>query len=758
MKVYTIHECMDLYETRNDCKRLIDEMKKYEGLLESVLMIEGLICGSGVHPAGVVVSNESYYENIPVMKAANGLLVTQYDLKDTEYMGGLKLDFLSISALDRLRKCFELLLKYNKIEWQGTLRDTYNKYLHPDVLEYYDPEMWNLLYSGEVINAFQFETVVGGAALRKVNPHSLQEVIAANSLMRLSCEGKQPIDKFVEHKNDISLWEEEMNEYELTEEERNIFKDYLGITYGIADTQESVMKLSMDNRICNFDTIYANKLRKSIAKKDPELQKQIKDMIFEYGKKIGTRENVLNYFWDMCIVPQLGYSFSLNHTTPYSAILLQELNLVFKYGSLYWKTACLSVNAGILNEDSLDAADYGAIAKAIGNMKGFVLPPYINESEIGFIPLENENKVLYSLAAINGIGEDIVNVIIENRPFNSFNEFLEKCVDTKLVGKAKVYNLIKAGCFDKLENRKILMKNYVEYITPLKTKLITSNIPKLIEYNLVPEEYKKYTLLFKFRKITFTKNNLYETINKTQGIYKIPKEVKDYFDKKLINMFMDALTYDETGEPLLNSKLFDLAYKKIMEPFTNWVSSKEAVHIYNNFLLREQWKKYCLGNIYSWEIETIGFYSDTHEVSLIPTDIYFKKSMFNKLPEQPKVLGERKWAGRLIPTYETNIIVGTVVDKNKNKNIVVLNTEDGVVELKISKDQFIHYDKVVDDEESWFKRGTKLAIHGYKRENIFVPKVYKTSLFKKPIMKITKYNSKNVYFQMDRLFVNDINH
>lgn len=160
MKVYTIHECMDLYNDRYDCKRLIDEMKKYENLLDSVLMIEGLICGSGVHAAGVVVSNEDYYENIPVMKAANGLLVTQYDLKDTEYMGGLKLDFLSISALDRIRKCFDLLLQYNKIEWQGTLRKTYDKYLHPNVLEYNNPQMWNLLYSGEVINAFQFETVV----------------------------------------------------------------------------------------------------------------------------------------------------------------------------------------------------------------------------------------------------------------------------------------------------------------------------------------------------------------------------------------------------------------------------------------------------------------------------------------------------------------------------------------------------------------------------------------------------------------------
>lgn len=758
MKVYTIHECMDLYNDRYDCKKLIDEMNKYPKLLDSVLMIEGLVCGSGVHAAGVVVSNEDYYDNIPVMKAANGLLVTQYDLKDVEYMGGLKLDFLSISALDRIRKCFELLLEYKKIEWQGTLRDTYNKYLHPDVLEYKDEKMWELLYSGEVINAFQFETVVGGAALRKVNPHSLQEVIAANSLMRLSCEGKQPIDKFVEHKYNMQLWEEEMDLYQLTEEEKQIFRDHLAVTYGIADTQESVMQLSMDDRVCGFDTVLANKLRKSIAKKDPDLQKQIKGIIFDHGRKLGTRENVLDYFWDMCIVPQLGYSFSLNHTTPYSCILLQELNLVFRYGALYWKTACLSVNAGILNEEDLAAADYGAIAKAIGNMKGFVLPPHINHAGIGFIPLEKENKVLYSLAAISGIGSDVVNTIMENRPFTGFGDFLEKCIKTKLINNSKGYNLIKAGCFDEFGPRKDIMKKYVEYITPLKTKLTTANIPKLLSYDILDEKFADQINLYQFRKAVFAKGNLYKAINKTQGYYTVADKYQKYFNNKLIVDFESAIDYTPGGNLTLNSKEFDSKYKELMKPLTDFITTKEAVDLYNKALLVEQWKKNCAGNKYTWEIETVGFYSDEHEVSLIPTNIYFDKKMFHDLPENPKVVSERKWGGKMIPTYETALIVGTVVDKNKNKNLIILNTEDGVVELKISKEKFIHYDKVVDGEESWFKKGTKLVVHGYRKENIFVPRVYKNSLYKKPLMKITKYNKRNVYFQLDRLFVNDINH
>ncbi|MEI2422373.1 hypothetical protein V6O07_18985, partial [Arthrospira platensis SPKY2] len=96
-------------------------------------------------------------------------------------------------------------------------------------------------------------------------------------------------------------------------------------------------------------------------------------------------------------------------------------------------------------------------------MKGFVLPPHINHAGIGFIPLEKENKVLYSLAAISGIGSDVVNTIMENRPFTGFGDFLEKCIKTKLINNSKGYNLIKAGCFDEFGPRKDIMKKYVEY-------------------------------------------------------------------------------------------------------------------------------------------------------------------------------------------------------------------------------------------------------------------------------------------------------
>ena len=117
--------------------------------------------------------------------------------------------------------------------------------------------------------------------------------------------------------------------------------------------------------------------------------------------------------------------------------------------------------------------------------KGFVLPPDINKAGMQFLPLREQGKALYSLNAVNGIGEDVARAIIDNRPYNTFDDFMTKCVDTKLVPISKVYTLIKGGCFDSIEpDRQKLMIDFIIRTADTKTKLTTSNIPKILEYNI----------------------------------------------------------------------------------------------------------------------------------------------------------------------------------------------------------------------------------------------------------------------------------
>jgi DNA polymerase-3 subunit alpha len=205
----------------------------------------------------------------------------------------------------------------------------------------------------------------------------------------------------------------------------------------VADTQESVMLLSMDKRIAGFDVKEANKLRKAIAKKqDKKSLDAVRDSFYKSGRELGNSEAILDYVWNVQIKRQLGYAFSVLHTLAYSIVAVQELNLNHKYNPLYWSTACLSVNAGSTeNEQDEDNANkstnYGKIAYAIGNIRQMGVKvdlPDINKAGFGFKPDLDNNSILFGLKGMNGIGDEIVHLIIENRPYQSFDDFLAKDV------------------------------------------------------------------------------------------------------------------------------------------------------------------------------------------------------------------------------------------------------------------------------------------------------------------------------------------
>ena len=762
--VKTVKQCIKEYKTNKECKVFIDELRKvdavYEGFIDSITTIEGLCNGKSIHASGIYIFNGDYSEINCMMQSNNGQPTTQFDMGDSDYMGGLKIDALTIEGLDRIRKTMDLLLKAGKMEWQGSLKATYDKYLHPDVLEYENPEMWELLYSGEVINAFQFETLVGRSALQKVKPHKLQEVITANSLMRLSVkEGEQPIDKFVRYKNDIKLAYEEMEKAGLNMMEIEIMKKHLETQYFVASTQEDVMRMSMDEKIANFGLKDANYLRKSIAKtKAKDMIQEVKDKFINSGMAQGNRRELLEFVWTSHIEPMLGYAFSEPHVAGYSLILLQELNLVWRYGSLYWKVACLSVNAGDISEDINKGADYGAIAKAIGGMeKGFVLPPYINKAQMEFIPLEKEQKAMYSLTAIVGIGEDVAKEIISNRPYYSFENFYEKMVVTKKVPQAKVYNLIKGGCFDELNRDRIaVMMKFINLNTVDKTSLSVANIPKLLEKNLIPVCYQKEVTLYQFRKLVFNKKNITVFINKSRAGYKIPQELLDFYYSCYSDMFDSAELIDDNGNCCLDNKLFDKIYDNEIIKLKEWLSTQDAIDRFNGSNKAEIWDKYCEGNLPAWEMSSICYYTEEHELDYLPVENYYPIVNFYELDREPVVAYYRTTkSGREIPIHKLEVIAGTVVEKNKNKSTIVLNTKYGIVDVKLSKGRFAHYDRSVEGDKSWLTRGTKLMVVGVRIGDIFYPKTYVDSPYSHTIKKIELNNLNQMVIRDERKYIKE---
>lgn len=140
-------------------KAFKEEIDKYPLFLETALSLEGLISSLGAHASACYLYNQPYTDMNAMMKTPNGVEITQWDYRDSDSMGSLKMDLLSINGLDKLRKTMDLLIEDGRMEWQGSLKSTYDKYLHPDVLDY-SKEMFRPAWDRKVLDLFQFDSTV----------------------------------------------------------------------------------------------------------------------------------------------------------------------------------------------------------------------------------------------------------------------------------------------------------------------------------------------------------------------------------------------------------------------------------------------------------------------------------------------------------------------------------------------------------------------------------------------------------------------
>ena len=753
-KVWSIHDCIygNLEEDRQPVKELKDKINQFPNLLETVLEIENLVSGRSSHASGLYLFNDEFTVQNSMMKTPKGTCVTCWEQYDSDYVGALKIDELTVEALDKIRKCMDLMLDDGLIQWQGTLRATYDKYFNPAVLDYTSTKMWDIVDNGEINDLFQFDTLVGAEAVKKIKPRSLKQVALASSAMRLmDTAGFNPIDRYVSYKNDISLWYEEMKEEGLNQDEIEVLKKQLLSGAGCSLEQETMMTISMDDKISGFDIVLANKLRKGVAKKKPEIVEEVKQKFFKMGKERGTREVMLNYSWRIGIMPQLGYAFSALHTLAYSSMALIEMNMAYHFPIIYWNCACLTVNASA-NEDVEDnkSTNYGKIAKAIGDMQHhgvkFALPD-INTAKFGFAPDQKNNQIIFGLKGINAVGDDIVQQVIQNRFYSSFENFMSKngvgSIDTK-----SMINLIKAGCFDSFGDRREIMMDYIVALTKAKVQaktdgLTLANLPKAQSMNVIPKKFDFEMRLIAFRKYAFN-----DKFKVDKGLYLLDQSGRTFFDNYLYQVFSEGTEYQycPDGVVLVKSK-FEKWYKNAIQPLKDYLGTDECVDNYNkasyDAFANDVWDKYCTGNISHWEMSSLSFYYHEHELARVNKN-YYELSDYEDIPTQPIVTGvetKKSKSGEEITweRYKLYKIVGTVLDKNANKNYITLLTTTGVVTVKFYSGQFTNYDKQLSKknpdgsktviEKSWFQRGNLLLITGIRRNDIFYPKRYFDSVY-----------------------------
>lgn len=771
-KVRTLHQCY-YGDVENDFKPIplfIQQMEEYPELWEVAQKIEGLVCRSGEHAGGIIFVDEPFYKSTALMRGQNDNIQTQFDLHDCEAASLIKIDLLSVEGFDKIHACLDLLAEHGYIEQKPTLRETYEEYLNIYKLERTSSKMWDMVHNHEIQSLFQMEKQSGIQGIALTNPRSVDDLAVLNSVIRLMAQDKdaeQPLNKYARFKQDKSLWYEEMLKYGLSRKEQELLEPIVGLAYGICESQEKFMQLVQLPECGGFNLTWADRLRKSIAKKNPEEYEQLTKEYFEQVKEKKLSPNLCNYVWNVLVATSRGYGFNASHTLAYSLVALQEMNLAYKYPIIFWNCACLIVDSGGMEEQEedqeivdiyekedfdeyeyIDAPDkktkikkkrvksnnYEKIAIALGKMKSEgveVVPPNINLSKYTFVPDVDNNRILFGFRGMLNVGNEIINEIINNRPYISPRDFLNKVNPNKQV----MISLIKGGAFDDMMDRKECMVWYLWEVCDKKQRLTLQNLPGLIKYGLLPEKGEDYIMA---RRV-YEFNRYLKAITKAD-----PASYNKYYtlDSRAID-FLNEIGHDNliTSDNLawfIKIKEWDKIYQNKMDIFRNWINSdkENILKELNTLIFKEQWDKYANKDISAWEMEVLGFYYHEHELNKVNMSKYGFSNFFS-LPEEPVVDRSFVKGGKTINIFQLHKICGTCIAKDKPKSTVSLLTTDGVVTVKFRKEYFSIFDKQISEkqadgtkkvlEKSWFNKGSMIVVQGIRNGDSFLAKKYASS-------------------------------
>lgn len=730
--------------------QFINVANQYPGLIDIIKSIAGLISRRGIHASGVIFFDEDkIYENAAIMRAPNGALTTQWDLHDQEYAGSVKYDMLLTKVQDIIIQTVEFLQRDGLMDPSLSLREAYDKYLHPSVLPLNDKRIWEALAENKVISCFQFDSAVGATAARKIKPANVREMADANGLMRLMPEGagsESPLDKYVRFKNNIELWYEEMRHAGLNRAEQKTLEPYFLSSYGVPPSQEQLMQMLMDKDICHFSLAEANAARKIVAKKQMEKISDLHQKVLETAKS----ERLGKYVWEHGVGPQLGYSFSVIHALAYTFVGVQTLYLATSFNPIYWDTACLIVNSSSIEDEDEEiekknskSTNYDKIARAIGDIRAAGIKVGlidINKSGYGFEPDVDNNQILFGLKGLLNVGDDIVDSIIANRPYSSPKDFVNR-VKPK---KNSMISLIKSGAFDNMADRKFVLAWYLWEFGDRKKRINLQNMNGLLNYKLLPTtgDFQLSYSIYEFNR--YLKAKCKE--NKDVANYYLTERAINFLDKigqtDLIQQLYSEVKFINPQSNniyfLINAKKWDKIYQSAMDVYRKWMADNQQEILFqlNSKIFLEDWNKYAKVNspnyLSAWEMEVMCFYYHEHELNNLNSKYGYQD--FFKLPSTPIVERVIYKKNSEIPLYKLSRIYGTCIAKNKTKSTVSLLTPTGVVTVKFPKEHFSLFDKRISArgadgvkhiiEKSWFERGSMIVVTGMRRETDFIVKKY----------------------------------
>ena len=504
------------YEEQDDIHRLIDLAKRLEGLPRHTSM----------HAAGVVISQKDVSEYVPLSRAQDGSIVTQFTMTTLEELGLLKMDFLGLRTLTVIQNAVKMVEKST-----GMLLDMQK-------IDYNDKKVLDSLGTGRTDGVFQLESAGMKSFMKELKPQSLEDVIAGISLYRPG-----PMDfipQYIRGKN-----RPDTIRYDCPQME-----PILKPTYGCIVYQEQVMQIVRE--LAGYTLGRSDLVRRAMSKKKASVMAKERQN-FVYGNveegvpgciANGISEEIANKIYDE-MTDFAKYAFNKSHAAAYAVVSYQTAYLKYYYPVEFMAALMTSVV-----EMPNKVAEYISVCRQMGIR---ILPPDINHGVYGF-SVDN-GSIRYALSAIKSIGRPVIEGIVREREehgeYTSLKTFIERNIDQ--INKRVVENLIKAGALDCLEgNRNQKMTVYTQIIDSINQDKKHTMAGQLSLFDIAPEEDKKEFEIRMPQAAEYPKETILTFEKEVLGIYLSGHPLERYrnmMEKMISAKTSDFQPDDETGIP-----------------------------------------------------------------------------------------------------------------------------------------------------------------------------------------------------------------
>ena len=440
-----------------------DEQVKY--LIDMSRRLEGLPRHSSMHAAGVVISQKSVDEYVPLSRASDGSITTQFTMTTLEELGLLKMDFLGLRTLTVIQNAVKMAKK--------RMPD-----LDIDKIDYNDQDVLDYIGTGKTDGIFQIESAGMKSFMKELKPHSLEDIIAGISLYRPG-----PMDfipQYIKGKNDANSITYDCPQLE----------PILAPTYGCIVYQEQVMQIVRD--LAGYTLGRSDLLRRAMSKKKADVM-QKERQIFVYGDeengvpgciKNGIDEKTANKIYDE-MIDFAKYAFNKSHAAAYAVVAYQTAFLKYYYPVEFMAALMTSVI-----ENPPKVAEY---IYACRHMDIKILPPDINRGVADFSV--DEGCIRYGLMAIKGVGRPVIDVIVKDReefgPFKNLEDFITRISMKDTMNKRVIESFIKAGALDCLGGtRKQFMSIYIRIVEHVSQEKKYAMTGQMTLFDLVEDDQK----------------------------------------------------------------------------------------------------------------------------------------------------------------------------------------------------------------------------------------------------------------------------